>query len=591
MAEPFDRDDFFPEAVPARRRDRQRGHPRADRFPERDERERFEIAQRDENPPNQNDPFDRDDFFPVAVPVRRRDGQRGHPRTDIFPERAEHERLEIVQGDENPPNQNATVTSTSPFLHDLINEDCTCTGTAVRTGGTQLRGCQRIVERCREFPEEVSFQHRRTGRTPLHVAAMKNACLHVFEAITEVNDRNPTLDETGNTPLHLLFAGFHTRRMDPDETHAIVELLLDPFSGSFALRSNRAGSVPLHYACSAPESMIHPSTVQQLLKAAPSCAWRVNSNGKTPLHLHCARRNASTSLARILVEAYPQASHVLDYSSDRWSPLHYAASDLNHDLIRFLVQADTTGTVADLPSTSTGQTALHILCKKNPRERQLPAIQDILTVAPDVVTRRDHVNSYTPLHLLCRGTDVSVEIVRAMVEAAPQVLRIADDNQYLALHHACEAGADPDVIACLLDFFPAATKHLTRKNDTALSLACSANRSGKTVRLLLEVGPEALLKKNDYGFCPLHSVCRAHRPNMEIIRAIVAINPAIVTEETNTGEMAIHLASSSTGASVGLLEVLTATRNSLGPKDSVARDKYMTNKVGNTPRKCTCWSS
>jgi ankyrin repeat protein len=529
---------------------------------------------------------DRDDFLPVAVLVQR-DRYRGHPRAARAHEGAEAA-LEIVQRDHNPPTQNATVRMTSPFLHDLISEDCTCAGTAVRSSGAHIRGCQRIVERCRNYPGEVAYQHPRTGRTPLHVAATKNACVHVFEAITDVNDGHSVgfLDETGNTPLHLLFAGFHTRRMDPDEAHAIVELLLDPFSASFALRSNRAGSVPLHYACSAPESMIHPSTVQQLLEAAPSCASRVNSKGQTPLHLHCARRNASTSLARILVEAYPLASHVLDYSSDRWSPLHYAASDLNQDLIRFLVQADDTGTVADLPSTSTGQTALHILCKKNPTERHLPAIQDILTTVPDTVTRRDNLNQYTPLHLLCRGTDVSVAIVRAIVEAAPQVLRIADENQYLALHHACENGADPEIIACMLEVFPGATKHLTRKNDTALSLACSANRSGETVGLLLEVGPEALLKKNDYGFCPLHCVCRAHQPNLDIIRAIVAINPAIVTEETNAGETAIHLASSSTGTSVGLLEVLTAARNTLGPRDLIVREKEMTNKVGNTPRKC-----
>jgi ankyrin repeat protein len=545
------------------------------------------------------DPFDQDEFLPIAVPVRRRDRNRGPhfraeraeraDRADRFAERAD--RFGIIEREQI--RRNPLPTTASPFLHDLIYEDCSCTAnTSVRSGSTPLKGCQRIVERCRNFQDEVSYQHPRTGRTPLHVAAMQNACLHVFEAIMEVNDGTSVvfLDETGNTPLHLLFAGFHTRRMDPDEIHAIVELLLDPFSASFALRSNLAGSVPLHYACSAPESMIHPSTVQQLLKAAPSCASRVNSKGQTPLHLHCARRNASTSLAQILLEAYPEANHVLDSTStDKWSPLHYAASDLNQDLIRFLVDADTTGTVANLACTRTGQTALHILCKKNPTERQLPAIQDILAAAPESVTRRDNVNSYTPLHSLCRGTVVSAAIVRAIVEAEPLVLQIPDENQYLALHHACEGGADPEVIDCLLRGFPAATKHLTRKNDTALSLACSANHSGETVRLLLDVGPDALVQKNDYGFSPLHCVCRAYQPNVEIIRAIVDINPAIVTEETNAGETAIHLASSSTGASVGLIEILTAARNTLGANnDLVMREKDMANnKVGNTPRKFT----
>jgi hypothetical protein len=55
------------------------------------------------------EPVERDDLLSVAVPVMRRDGQRGHSRAEraLHVERAleRAERLEIVH--DNPPDQNA----------------------------------------------------------------------------------------------------------------------------------------------------------------------------------------------------------------------------------------------------------------------------------------------------------------------------------------------------------------------------------------------------------------------------------------------------------------------------------------------------
>jgi ankyrin repeat protein len=544
-----------------------------------------------------------DEVLPVAVPVIQR--RRGRRRRDQEHPAQLHEfAWHAVGGVENDPAgaaleleneilaanlrfEGALANPVSPYLFDLIRQDCTCTVTVLRPGAT---GCQRIVERCRTHPEETFYQDPRMGRNPLHVACSKNACLHTIESILQANDETNVAvfrDETGNTPLHLLFCGYRTRHMGKTEMLAVMDLLLQPAAASFALRANIAGCLPVHYACSAPESMIHAEAVEKLLVASPECVSRGNNKGQWPLHFHCERRQASTNLARILLQAAPEAALVLDQTQRQgWSPLHYAAWNLNSDLIRFLVATADGNAVASLRSSQTGETALHVLCRRGPTVHQLAAVGALLAAAPDTATQRAAgQKSFTPLHLLCRVRDVPVAIVRAIVEVAPQALRIADDNQYLPLHYACEFGADPEVIACLLEGFPGATKHLTRKNDTALSLACSVNLSGETAQLLLDAHPEALLQKNDYGFNPLHCVCRSYQPKVAIAKAIIDKNPAIVTEQTNAGETAIHLASSSTGGSVGLLEVLTAARVASGAMNVVALDKkVMVNKVGNTPR-------
>ena len=132
----------------------------------------------------------------------------------------------------------------------------------------------------------------------------------------------------------------------------------------------------------------------------------------------------------------------------------------------------------------------------------------------------------------------------------------------------------------------------TRKHDTALSLACTANKSFESVRILLEANPAATLQPNDYGFLPIHCSCRAYQAQGLIVRELLRVCPQAAFKTTNGGESAMHLASSNSSASVGILDMLTKTFQSLREEngteerhESVTRDKILTSAVGNTPRK------
>jgi Ankyrin repeats (3 copies) len=260
--------------------------------------------------------------------------------------------------------------------------------------------------------------------------------------------------------------------------------------------------------------------------------------------------------------------------------------------------------------------------QQSPSERQIQAVQALVEVGLEALAMRDSLTNATPLHTLLtprvgsssrHGNHIREAIVRILVQAVPGTLSLADRNLYLPLHCACEKGADASIVALLLEADPAAANKLTKKNDTALSLACSANKSIETVKLLLRANPDATTRPNDYGFLPIHCVCRAYQPRLEIVQALIQANPLTVACPTNAGEFSVHVASNNTSASVGVLEALTKALVDYGggkdsiqtavvpanevpdrptavvPSSALFKEAALVNKVGNTPRKKICF--
>jgi hypothetical protein len=125
-----------------------------------------------------------------------------------------------------------------------------------------------------------------------------------------------------------------------------------------------------------------------------------------------------------------------------------------------------------------------------------------------------------------------------------------------------------EIAQALLKSYPSAAQAMTRKQDSALSLACTSNKSVGIVKLLIEANPQALIKKNDYGFAPIHCVCRAYQPRMGIVQALLDACPSCVHLKTNAGETPVHLASNNNGAFVGVLQLLTMAQNHAGPTNA-----------------------
>jgi ankyrin repeat protein len=439
-------------------------------------------------------------------------------------------------------------------------------------------------------------------------------------------------------------------------------------ASALASSSNRQGDTPLHMACMAPEAIIDPNTIVQLLAANPVLAGRVNGKLQTPFSLHCRRRNASTDVARLLLDAMesmngndnnvrrrganevfrlalerlnihddlanyvagpnslPRALTQLD-TDDGFAPIHHAAASNNVELLRLILERYPESA---LVRTSKQQSALHLVCRQQhlnnhflagsmttPRvaggDDLLAAVDLLLAADPDSALQED-TQSYTPLHLICKqggfgtsrrganDTNVvasSVLLVKRLLEIQPRAANLADGENYLPLHHACEVGAPVEIIRALLDANPSSARAETRKHDTALSLACTCNKSVDTVKLLIKANPHALKHKNDYGFVPLHCICRAYQPRMAIVEALVEANPSCVHLQTNAGETATHLAGSNSTAFVGILSLLTSAQKKVTQPpmlkrpppaaDADVNQGHLKSRIGNTPLHDACF--
>jgi ankyrin repeat protein len=505
----------------------------------------------------------------------------------------------------------------SSYLYHLIRENrpCSC---HTQTGWPDT-GCNHIVLWCRTYPKDARYISPQQ-RSPLHEACLRNACRHVVRALLDVYPEAASLEDgRGNTPLHLAFVDFSADQTGSSDMEVVVKDLLRIHS---APMSNEDLNNPLHMACMAPETTVSPSVILRLASSSSLYASSTNKKNETPLHLFCKRRNATVEVAKVLLEAHPMASQIFDIEG--WTPIHHAAANANVALLKYFVSAFPN--MAKI-QTSNNETALHILCRSHQKlHRVVPqrthsgvtgrqsiqsdiadAAKVLLAAYPAATMAKTTVGSYNPLHLLCKGGDSASlqELLQLLLDSDSSASSIADADQYLPLHHACEAGCSAEIVRILLGKNLEAAQAVTRKQDSALSLTCLRNISLDTVNLLIEAYPNALTLKNQYGFAPIHCVCRAHQPRLGIVKALLEACPSSSLLKTNSGETPIHLVSRNRGASVSILylftRVLQNAETSIGPQVFATADAVklkggssnqtsaIMNKIGNTPLYDACF--
>jgi hypothetical protein len=152
------------------------------------------------------------------------------------------------------------------------------------------------------------------GKQAIHYASHYSQSVEALIVIAEVN-RKPlrevlqTVDDYGNTPLHLAAAGL--------SSHEVLKEIL--FSLPDAIRiKNNDGLLPLHIAA----GKASVEVVGALVSAFPTAISVTDKNGWLPLH-HAAYDNKHVEVIKYIHEAYPKAMTIPQASSGRL-PLHYA---------------------------------------------------------------------------------------------------------------------------------------------------------------------------------------------------------------------------------------------------------------------------
>ena len=101
---------------------------------------------------------------------------------------------------------------------------------------------------------------------------------------------------------------------------------------------------------------------------------------------------------------------------------------------------------------STGFTALHYACERNP---PLAVVEALIAAYPMAVLTRCMPGGCLPLHVACTW-QCTPDIIDALLSADQGGARVRDELGNVALHSACFSGADVGVVLSLLQAHPKA---------------------------------------------------------------------------------------------------------------------------------------
>ena len=426
-----------------------------------------------------------------------------------------------------------------------------------------------VIERCRSVPYEARYVDKRTRRTPLHAACgarsqssvINRAPAEMIYAILDAggDETASRLDRNGNSPLQLACRDVRLWRKDPasasgsetahhaeqvaagqtlEQWQAVIERLLSacPEAKEWA---NNGGNTALMDACE--HEFVPPVVVQLLLSVNENMAHASDMMGKSALAKYGEANGKSLAVTRLLLDACPES--LLYQDSDGRTPLHRPSFEGNVNLVESMLLRDES--VASIKDKK-GLLSLHRACQCTKDDDESGTISKagvirlLLDAYPEGCMACDSRGSAPLIYATRRDPDF--KIFRLIYEAKPDCLALQDNLGWTALHHLCTLSADCDeLVMYLLESNPKIAKIKTKKGDTALHVAADSNPSALVAQKLVELYPDAITARNDYGYTPLHVACRALASSVSFICILLEADSDVMTMRTNSEELPIHL--------------------------------------------------
>ena len=319
------------------------------------------------------------------------------------------------------------------------------------------------------------------GWSVLHMAAEQNAC-HMICCLCEAGADTEALTLQGNTPLCIAAMN--------GCSDAAAELLKQKANPN---ARNESGWSAVHYSAA-----INSSSILKHIGQAADVNWDVKTNeGSTALLL--AVTCSAQDSAKILVDAGADAKVK---GPEKWSPLHFAVNQDDHDLIDLLCN---------------GGANVNAICE----------------------------GDKTPLMIAVMNC--LVKSVRAVLEKSADP-NLRDVHGWTAVHMAAESNETVEILQ-LLVYNGAYVDGLTNKGNTALAVAV-LNNSMKTAKALLlsKADPN---KCGDHLWSPLHIASERSNAKLTELLCSFGANPNATNHQGYTPLM-ISVAKSSRAA-VGVL--------------------------------------
>ena len=352
------------------------------------------------------------------------------------------------------------------------------------------------------------------------------------------------------------------------------------------------------------------SLLREKLEAGPADIVRGNlhpdieCNG-TLLHGVCYNPRVTLGVVRYLVEIYPEAVRVqTEYC---WLPLHRACNNAAcpDDVIEYLVDLYPDALGVSWPPRGL---PLHCLLGRQTSNRidvklgnateevlhelNLDIVKRLVEAYPEALTNQDNVSNHTPLFCACEREDLSMDLVRLLVDPDLSVIRLRGgygESRDLPLevlmdrNHSTnekEWHAPFEVVRFFIESAPA-----TITPSLMVEICRRRNVTLETVKIIVETRPDvSLLDQLSDGMLPLHSLCLNTKSKddantwlLPIIEYVVDLYPEAVKSRNHYGFLPISYAVSTT------LEI-TRFLYEKHP-DSFCHDRW-----GNTPLVSACSS-
>jgi ankyrin repeat protein len=318
----------------------------------------------------------------------------------------------------------------------------------------------------------------------LHAACERQDTALVLRLSQTNSEDAVEVDDHQATPLHV----FCLSPSDPLALQALLEAC--PHA---ATDQDIHGDTPLHVCCRSPSATKH--MVQMLLDAAPVSASMCNREGLMPLHVACRHAPTNAEVIGLLIDVHPFAlRHRIKMGSlatkGRTSPLVERKKN-DHPFIDPANSGMKSKGSVDLrfraaeAQVRDGAYPMHMAIGAG---APLHVVEMLLKQADDILTQPNKFGE-TPLMIaLMRSHEDDVadeELVRVLISACPDAVRLCDKKGNLPIHVAVMFGATVHTIKDLLEQWPDMIHETNGVGLTASDLAVQSSSCSEQILHLL----------------------------------------------------------------------------------------------------------
>ncbi|RYG68569.1 ankyrin repeat domain-containing protein, partial [archaeon] len=308
---------------------------------------------------------------------------------------------------------------------------------------------------------------------PLHHAIKQKAPLNIIESlINGYKDALSMRDVDGKLPLH-----YAAERNLPIE---YFQVLLTGYTRGVRERDDK-GMIPLHHLV---RFCTDVNLVKLLMSHFPESVREKDKDGWLPLHF-AARDNSSCEIIEHLVLKY--AGGLCEKSNHGSLPMHCAAHyNNNTHILQYLAD--------QYPSSlsfggNKGMWPIHCAVRNNPC---IEISKLLIKLNPSSVSAEDEERRL-PLHHSIRN--MSISIIKYLIDLYPYALRVRDANGWLPIHTAARFSMNMEVVGCLVSHYPQGLQVLDEEDWLPLHHAARTNLSLDVIKFLIKQFPEGLLYK------------------------------------------------------------------------------------------------